>query len=397
MKSSAICSFYISVCCLHSILWVFDYPIIRAIIIVLYLLIPTYYMALVNIKMNPGKYIKSLTFLVGVFLFYGLLLLCSRSPIYAFSSTGEELKKTTYLLNIWSSLVPFFAFYYFSKVGALNENRIRIWCFVFFAIASISFFHNRAIVLSETDYLFDTVTNNLGYAILALIPLIAFFNKKPVVQYFLFSYCLYLVVSGMKRGAIFICILCAIFILYYSIRRTKKKSLRLVLICLNIAFVFFILFVYKYYQNTSDYFNYRLQLTLEGDTNGRNLIVKTFLRHFINESSIFEVLFGGGAYNTVRLLGQFAHNDWIEILINQGLFGLVVYLFYWGTLIKTWVINRADYVVSIGMALFIIIFFTKTFFSMSYDNIEFYSMLVLGYCIAFNENQSNNQQTSSEK
>ena len=139
---------------------------------------------------------------------------------------------------------------------------------------------------------------------------------------------------------------------------------------------------------SSMYFNERLQMTIEGDTNERQSIATMMINHLKNDASFLELLVGGGAYNTLKATGRLAHNDWLEIALNQGLLGLVVYATYWLTLIKTWYKTKSSNVYSLGIAFFIIVYFLRTFFSMSYEEISFYSMLILGYCMAKIDNKS---------
>lgn len=387
MNSRNICNFYILICCFHTILWVFPNSQVRIAIIVLYLLLPVYYFFQINIT-KTSKYIKALNILFILLATYGLFLLISGVKISSIKS--DDVRNITYLLNVCSSLLPFYAFYIFAKKGALTENSIRLWTLVFFVIAIWAYRHNQTVLLEETmtgRFTRDEITNNLGYSILALIPLTVFFAKKPIVQHALLASCVLFIMMSMKRGAILICIICVGYCILHNFKTHRNKRFNFRMLLLSVVFITAIFFITTNLLNSSNLFNVRLQMTLEGNVNSRDEIASMMLKHLWNDASALELLFGGGAYNTLITTGRLAHNDWLEIAMNQGLLGIIVYVIYWITLIKTWFKTRSNQVYSHGIALFIIIFFTKTFFSMSYESIDFYSMLVLGYCMAFIDNK----------
>lgn len=363
-------------------------------IILLYLLIPIYFFFQIN-RGKTGKYVKALNVLFILLATYGVFLIVSGASISNMKS--ENVSNSTYLVNVCYSLLPFYAFYAFSKNGALNEKSIRIWSLAFFVVAVLAYRHNQTVLMEEAmsgRFTRDEVTNNLGYAILALVPLTVFFMKKPLIQYGLLAFCVLLILMSMKRGAILISLICVGYCILHNFETNKKRRLSIWILVLSVVLIGAIYFIITNLLGSSDLFNDRLRMTMEGDTNERSEIASMMLYHLQNEASPFEWLFGGGAYNTLRATGRLAHNDWLEIAMNQGLLGVIIYVFYWVTLIKTWFRNRSNQVFSFGLALFIIIFFTKTFFSMSYESIDFYAMLVLGYCIAYIDRNSNYRTTA---
>ena len=83
-----------------------------------------------------------------------------------------------------------------------------------------------------------------------------------------------------------------------------------------------------------------------------------------------------------------AHNDWLEFLIDMGIFGTIVYLAFWINNIKTCVKSAhiCSYNVFIGILLFVIIYLGKSFFSMSIMSMPFYATSVFGYLVAQYDN-----------
>jgi len=60
---------------------------------------------------------------------------------------------------------------------------------------------------------------------------------------------------------------------------------------------------------------------------------------------------------------------------------LLIYLYYWITFYKTWRRSKFDNQIYLAVGLILMIFFLKTFFSMSYNDMTVYVTLCLGYCM----------------
>ena len=97
-----------------------------------------------------------------------------------------------------------------------------------------------------------------------------------------------------------------------------------------------------------------------------------------------EQLFGGGANHTLIVTDNYAHNDWLEILINQGILGILVYLFYW---FKFWQEQRfCRNIKKLNLArtsltICILASFLMTIFSMSYGDLPIGMSMAIGICL----------------
>ena len=78
---------------------------------------------------------------------------------------------------------------------------------------------------------------------------------------------------------------------------------------------------------------------------------------------------------------NYAHNDWLEIAVNQGLLGLIIYAFYWLVFYKTWK-NAINSDAKTIFVLTILMLFAKSIFSMSYGAMTYVSASILGYALA---------------
>ena len=68
---------------------------------------------------------------------------------------------------------------------------------------------------------------------------------------------------------------------------------------------------------------------MEGDISGRDNIAKLIIDYHGTQANVFQIVFGSGSDGTLRLIGAYAHNDWLEILFNQGIVGIIMYVIYW--------------------------------------------------------------------
>ena len=121
---------------------------------------------------------------------------------------------------------------------------------------------------------------------------------------------------------------------------------------------------------------------MEGDTSGRDVIQGFFIDYYLNEASTTEQVIGGGANRTLELFNMYAHNDWIELAINQGLIGMFLYLVFWIAFARVLFKRDIPPIERTALIMLFFIYFMKTLFSMSYSDYTLYSSMVLGYCLA---------------
>ncbi len=191
---------------------------------------------------------------------------------------------------------------------------------------------------------------------------------------------------GMKRGAILISAFCFIFFLITRFR-TKKRKQKLWILILSIVVIFGVYKFIDYYYNSSDLFQKQLEKIQEGNSSSRGILFSSLWNYYIHEANIFQQLFGSGANATLQHAVNFAHNDWLEILVNQGIFGVVVYAVYWIGLFKEWRKRKHIPDAYLALGLFVIIYFMKTLFSMSYNDMTYYAMFVFAFYLGSTNSQ----------
>lgn len=328
---------------------------------------------------NKPIYFKGLNILILLFTIYGFILVfMSPSTIY-YPLSGMSMKSYSYIKSIYLSLLPIYPFYYYIKKGFLTAERLRIWGVIFLASVTLSYIRMQRDALKA---LLDTdeITNNSCYLFLSCLPLLVLYRKKPLIQFACLAFVIAFIVMGMKRGAIAIGLVCAVYFMLQSIRNSKGKT-RILFMLLSIGICICAVFFFTHEMTTSDYMMKRIDDTLAGNTSGRDNLYSFFWKYFTEQADFKHYLIGRGANGTLEIYYNYAHNDWLEIAVNQGILGVVVYAFYWLCFYKTWK-HATNIDAKTILALTALIFFAKTMFSMSYNDMSYVSNSVLGYALA---------------
>ena len=328
---------------------------------------------------NKPIYFKGLNILILLFTIYGFILVfMSPSTIY-YPLSGMSMKSYSYIKSIYLSLLPIYPFYYYTKKGFLTAERLRIWGVIFLASVTLSYIRmQRDALKALLDA--DEITNNSCYLFLSCLPLLVLYRKKPLIQFACLAFVIAFIVMGMKRGAIAIGLVCAVYFILQSIRNSKGKT-RLLFMLLSIGICICAVFFFTHEMTTSDYMMKRIDDTLAGNSSGRDNLYSFFWKYFTEQADFKHYLIGRGANGTLEIYYNYAHNDWLEIAVNQGILGVVVYAFYWLCFYKTWK-HATNIDAKTILALTALIFFAKTMFSMSYNDMSYVSTSVLGYALA---------------
>ena len=333
---------------------------------------------------NNPPYITGLNLLVLLFSIYGFaLILMNPSTVY-YSMSGISMASYSYIKSIYQSILPIYAFYYFSLKGYLTAERLRWWAVVFCISCVVSYYLYMQQAMEKLLSSAEETTNNAGYLFLSLIPIWVVYRKKPLLQYAGLAFCMAFILMGMKRGAILIGGVVVLYLIW-QITRNARGNQRFIVILLTaalaVAGVYFVIDM----MTSSDYFLQRLEATKEGNSSGRDSLYSFFWTYFTEKADTIQYLFGRGANGTLEIYYNAAHNDWLEIAVNQGLLGIVVYAVYWKQLYSTWR-QSTNIEAKTILALIGIIYFAKTLFSMSYADMTYVCTSVLGYALATYKN-----------
>lgn len=331
------------------------------------------------------SYLQALSVFLLSTTLYGLMLILSGQELYITEDIYIKTSNFDYLKNIYSSLLPIFVFFEYSRRGEMTMRNVVIFTVVLLVINILCFFHDRSqamIFAIQSGRKVDGFTLNIGYKFLALFPLILLFNRKPLNQYLMTIITLLFVILCMKRGAILIALICFPFLILSTLKTAKGRQRWLITI-LSVISLLVATYIIINLLSTNDYFVHRIEQTLEGDSSNRDKIYYTFLNHFFSETNAFRFFLGNGANATLKIGMNYAHNDWLEIAINNGLLGIIIYLWYYIALLldyfKTKKYNK-HYGDVIMMAF--IIMLASSLFSMSYSSMDRELSIVLGFVLA---------------
>lgn len=334
-------------------------------------------------EIASNGYIRSLVVLLVMFTIYGIILMISDRNL-VIQSTGMHVNRSDYLKYIYVSLLPIMPFYYFTVNKCYDKKTLQKLVLLFVVVAIFQYFRIQretlALVFERSGYEAGDITNNASYILLSLMPLLVLFRDKPILQYLLLTICMAFVISGFKRGAILIAVIACIIFIRDSLKYSNRKYRKYIYL-LSIAFIIAGIYYWQYMLSSSDYFAARLEATREGDSSGRGDSYMFMLDYFWNSNGIFSMIFGNGAEYTLSINSANAHNDWLEILINQGIVGIIIYYSYFWNMFKQRNSRKNTFEVKMAINLILLIALFKSFFSMSYGGYTFYFALAIGYFV----------------
>ena len=384
---------YINSCTFYIILWALYYlqgtlyasgsAISQGILAVL-LLWSIFLTLKVNVDYKLPIFFKALNIFVITLSFYGIILIMGNESLYMDNILSSRVSKLDFLKTLYMSLLPIYVMFHYVKRNILTDSLIRLFL-VFWLLITI-FLYIRVqqefqIKMVELGHNEDReMTNNIAYDFLHLFPLLFLWNRKPLFQYLFAAFIFAFIMSGMKRGAILIGAVCLIWFLYRALVNAKGKGKILIPLCTIALFFVVVNYVMNLYE-TSPYFKYRIEQTLGGNSSGRDVIFSSLWNIYNSDPSLLHFLFGNGACATLKVFGQYAHNDWLELLINQGLLGAVLYAAYFATLLYTIYKNKNNKDVYSILAMIFVIMFASSLFSMSYASLGLPIAVGLGYCL----------------
>lgn len=359
--------------------------LLSQLILLIAMLMGLYY-TVKTMQMNDKPiYFKGLNLLFLILVVYGVILVFSdHHYVIKAKLFDNEVRNSSYLKSLFLSFPNIYTFYYFSRKGLLTENSLRKWFIVFVGIAIFRFFDYQitslqTLLLNGEDV--EETTNNMGYLFVALMPGVVLFKNNIKLQYGIMIVCMIFIMMGMKRGAIIVGVVSLIYYLYFNFTYNNQVSKGKVLF-FSILIIIAAYFITEHMMESSDFFMSRIAQTEEGNSSGRNDIYEHFWNHFKNEIDTFKFLFGNGANATLDIGINYAHNDWLELAINQGVLGLVVYSIYWLCFWKTIKAIKKNQSAQLVLTLTFISFFMMTLFSMSYTGYSMVSCTIFGYYLA---------------
>lgn len=273
--------------------------------------------------------------------------------------------------------------YYYSYRNKTSEKYIFWFGIIFFLSSIVQYYYSLSQLMMKYG---EETTNNAGYTMLTVVPYLPIvFKRKRILGIIMAVVIVAFVMWSAKRGALMCLAGAALFALFYYLKTHKvrlKTILGITLLLLVVGY-----FVYQQYLD-NEYLQYRMEATMEGKSSNRDVAYSQLFNHWLNETNPFLFLFGNGTAQTITVWGNYGHNDWLELLIDNGLVGALVYFAMFVATISYIRKARLSKLNKLSAYLCVLILFMQSCFSMGFsDGGSGVYILLLGVIIGNNEKE----------
>jgi O-antigen ligase len=321
-------------------------------------------------------FIISLFHKKDAFYFFWMLLLIINSVYFIVTGHYGDYWFQWYKNILFINLL-YYPFYYFASKGALVKKDMLALFVMSIPVAIAQwfvYFVHREIIADASSLSTNDITNNASYFFALLIPFVFLFNKKrQILAWLSVAFLFYFVLIGAKRGAILVALMSILCFLRYQLKRSKVSAKTILGVLTGIVVV--VIVAITIYQN-NEYLQYRFEETQTGNSSSRDYIYTRIFNKWANADAI-NMLFGFGFIASYQIAGNFAHNDWLELLSSCGLLGGVTYLLlfisaFMMILKAQWTFEKKWLCLTV-----ISIWLAMTLFSMFYCNEGRYPLIIL--------------------
>lgn len=252
-------------------------------------------------------------------------------------------------------------------------------------ITIFNFYFSANQILLERISDNTNLVNNVAYSFVALIPFVFLFKEKKIYAILSMLVLVLFIIQGAKRGAIIAGAIGLLFFIYFQLRTVSKKNRIRSYALILIGLLGLTYYAYDVFQNNEFLIN-RMQSIAEGNSSGRDVIYSKLYNAWFNSDNIFNLFLGYGFASSLTLSGgSFAHNDWLELLSNFGLLGVLIYASLFFSTIKFIRNKKWDIDKRILLLTIVLIWFFTTLVSMSYTSLGGYTQsILLAYLIGSN-------------
>lgn len=346
----------------------------------------------------------TLTILISFNSFFGIKVLgTKRKPIFisiwsifiaiiiiGYLFAGDFTKPLFFgqLKNILYFMTALYPIYYWTTKGVITLKDLRIFSFVMLPVLIITFYTNETNLKVELDR--EGVVNNASYMLVSLMPFLMLIKKRSVSLMIIFLI-LSLLIIGSKRGALAIGMVTAMLIIYYNLKYIKGKNL--LSKARNMLVIVGILSFGLYYLSEVIESNFYIFERIQKNHSTRPENYLAIFNNWYNSSSFTELLFGYGYFSTPLYTPEevMAHNDWLEMLNDFGLFGFFLYAVLLYSFINAIKYHESIELKYMHLSIIIIWIFTSVFsmWMNNYSNVIY--AIAIGYIIG--KISINNQRT----
>jgi hypothetical protein len=270
---------------------------------------------------------------INFFIFYSIVLLTSNLFGIILGTVNIIEINNIVFVTIFPTVSLIFIYTALTKGHIKIEFFILITFFFLMALMLIYFYYYYVILVISSIDNKELSQWNSSYAILVALPIGLLINNKAVKSILIFL-SIIVVFSSLKRGGIVAMSLSLVFYFCVSLLHKKNKSFFKIIfqfIGLPVLVIGFLLLL-TYLNNYFDVYD-RFRNMRQDRGSGRLDIYMKVLFNF-NNFSINELLLGRGLNGVSKTLGISAHNDYLEVLFDYGLFGFCALLLIFFKLIS---------------------------------------------------------------
>jgi hypothetical protein len=324
--------------------------------------------------------IKYSDFKIGLFRYLSFFILLN-SLYFTFSILFEyDDLKFRFFRSTLFTLLSFFVGYYLSLKYKISPKTL-IALFVILLFLAITNFFRQGDLNEDIGIL----QNNLVYGIVMLFPFL-FLIKNKFISLVLMSIMYFAVIWSFKRGGIITGSILLLVNMFYLIFNKSNYSKLAARDFKRLFILIMIIFIIIYFFN--ELFSNEIIITrfinIEDDRGSqREYIFKDIFFGWLNFDNLFHFLFGFGFLGSIIFtLNSTAHNDFIEVVSNFGILGMIIFLGIWYGLFKIIRNKNCDitsrYIVASVFLAWVIDSQYQQFYNSLYS---FSMMLILGFVV----------------
>lgn len=255
---------------------------------------------------------------------------------FVFSANIGHPNHISMFKGILTTSLSLYPFYYFAQNGLLKSKHLLRFFVVMTPITIYRYSFYANMIFAERLSSNTDIVNNIGYSFVALIPFVFIFKKKRIYAIVSIMILMFFIIQSGKRGALIAGMIGLIGFIYFQLRTVEKKNRYRSYLIVFIGVLALSYFVYDVFQNNEFIIARMQRIGDEGGSSGRDIIFSNIFNAWLNSDNMFNLLFGFGFAASLNLSGRgnYAHNDWLEILSNFGIIGIFIYSFLFYTVIK---------------------------------------------------------------
>ncbi len=324
--------------------------------------------------------IKYSDFKISLFRYFSFFIILntlyfSISVLYEY----DDLKFRFFRSTLFT-LLSFFVGYYLSLKFKIKPKTL-IALFVILLVFAITNFIGQRDINEDIGVL----QNNAVYGVVMLFPFL-FLIKNKLISLVLMSIMYFPVIGSLKRGGIItgsiLLLVNMFYLIFNSVNYSKLAARDFKRLLIFILIIFIIIYFFD------EIFSNEVLITrfnnIEDDRGSqREYIFKEIFFGWLNFDNIFHFLFGYGFLGSLLFtIDSTAHNDFIEVISNFGILGMIILLGIWYGLFKLIRNKNCDITSRYVVASVFLAWVIDSQFQQFYNSLYSFSMMfILGFVV----------------